>query len=288
VFASPKHFFSVLADIRFTGKTLFPGKAISSRTLTAIFLLLLPLLFQTSCSREANYLIPQLANSGPKPISTQNAYVAPNLLLATELANSKVVQNLTTQAGMPDAIEIERQGLQPYHLLFYYLNDKSYYDLQRHKSEWIVAGPERIAASKMKEVQAATKGKTAKQPALHDGGLNTLGDKAIASADDNETAPIVVDYNKRSTRIKSSGERSKRGSYVGDTSKQDVIHTVQYQGETMAALAKWYAEDESYIATLERINSIDADATLTIGQKITIPSYMVKQRKPLPEAVIKH
>lgn len=251
----------------------------STRTPVSLLILFSLLITLCGCSRESNYLIPELANTGPHPLSSKNAYVSPNLLLATEIANSKSMDGLTKQAGYPDAIEVEKGGLQPYQLSLYYVRDKQRYVLQRYGTEWIVSGPEQIPPDRLRMVQTTGRVRGNPNPALVPGGLNSLGDESQAKAaaasasQPQEDKPIFVDLNKPT---------KKKHKTPHATPKPDITHRVQGP-ETLEEISRWYTEDVSNSAAIGRINNIDPSVTLQVGQEVRIPSYMVKQTAPMPK-----
>ena len=66
----------------------------------------------------------------------------------------------------------------------------------------------------------------------------------------------------------------------------DLIHYVSFPGETLAIVSTWYTGDIANSGALSRINELKTPHTLTPGQQIRIPSYLLKKKTPLPKSAL--
>ena len=63
-------------------------------------------------------------------------------------------------------------------------------------------------------------------------------------------------------------------------------HTIQWPGETLSIIAKWYTGNFRNWAALARANpNLDPDRVFT-GNKILIPKDLLKTREPLPKEFV--
>lgn len=69
-------------------------------------------------------------------------------------------------------------------------------------------------------------------------------------------------------------------------SVQNLVHVVRYSGETLAAIADWYAGDFKRWEDILKTNSSKESADLAIGETISIPHSMVKNTQPMPREQI--
>ena len=66
----------------------------------------------------------------------------------------------------------------------------------------------------------------------------------------------------------------------------DLIHYVSYKGETLSLISRWYTKDPSNADKIARINSRKATDSLLIGDKIVIPSYLLKNKNKLTQKAL--
>ena len=70
-----------------------------------------------------------------------------------------------------------------------------------------------------------------------------------------------------------------RGSQPAElTPRGDVVHHVTYPGETLSMIARWYTHDRANAGRLARINHLNNPDRLQIGDKIIVPSYLLKNK----------
>ena len=64
------------------------------------------------------------------------------------------------------------------------------------------------------------------------------------------------------------------------------VHTVQYAGETLSIISKWYTGDDKNWEILADANPHIGLEKLATGNKILIPENLLKTRKPLTEKFV--
>lgn len=64
------------------------------------------------------------------------------------------------------------------------------------------------------------------------------------------------------------------------------LHTVTFRGESLALLADWYTESAGNATRIAAVNRRAVSHRLRIGEKIVIPSSLMLNPEPLPEALV--
>lgn len=73
------------------------------------------------------------------------------------------------------------------------------------------------------------------------------------------------------------------------TPKGDLVHYVTYPGESLEIISRWYTKDAANAGKIARMNKLSSSSSsLTIGDSIVIPSYMLKNTTRLAEKDIPH
>lgn len=73
---------------------------------------------------------------------------------------------------------------------------------------------------------------------------------------------------------------------IATASNPDLDHRVSRAGETLDVVAQWYTGDSSTVKELAALNKIQDPDVLTFGQRIMIPSRLLRRRDPLPEVAV--
>lgn len=146
---------------------------------------------------------------------------------------------------MPAALSVDKEKSGKTLLRLYYLKQSKYFDLERGPRDWIVVGPIVLDKTNAKRVQAAVDAA---------GSSETEGTSAERRSVPRPPTPTVK--------------------------KEDVVHEVHSEKETLIAIVSWYTGNAVNASTIARINDIKSGNALTIGQKIRIPSYLVTNTKP--------
>ncbi len=68
------------------------------------------------------------------------------------------------------------------------------------------------------------------------------------------------------------------------TPKGDLVHYITYPGENLYMIARWYTFDEHNAGKISRINGISDPSTLSPGDTVVVPKYLLKNSTRLSEA----
>ena len=101
-------------------------------------------------------LVDRLRNRGPVALSSNNPYLAANLLVSREMETSPELQGFVEHRGAPAALEVEKSLLGPLIAYFYYPENREEYVLEKIEGTWIIRGPTLIERSTFKEVSRLT------------------------------------------------------------------------------------------------------------------------------------
>ncbi len=253
-------------------KTRLKTFSIGRRLYLAVALLCCSGCFSTTHLDPA--LLDHLSSSGPVILNPQNPYLAADMLIAKEIERSAEVKGFIAHQGSPRAIELHRNMFAPITLDLYYPDTHRYYSLEEYREGWIISGPfglspeQEQALISLNPISASPTEAVAKGDASATHFVSPLTDSAAQAA-----IPVpekislsalrkIVDGN--STEI---AERTPRG---------DLIHHVTLPGETVSIISCWYTLETSNNGRIARINRLTTPETITSGDTITIPNYLVK------------
>lgn len=265
----------------------------------------------TACSSHTTLnsaLINRLKNRGPVALSSENPFLAANLLVSKEMETKPELQGFIKHRGAPGALEVESRFLEPNFLKFYYPENREYYTLEDLDGTWLIRGPFTIEREQMKEVARLTRdvegspkvsfpdGEPKPKTASLESSKMELADKASTNTPENiatvlpkqavartpSTARASPSTDKVIDELLSQG----KSSPAEITPKGDLVHYVTYPGETLSMIARWYTFDRANVGRITRINKLLDPNNLAIGDNIIVPVYLVKNKSRLtPEAV---
>ena len=66
----------------------------------------------------------------------------------------------------------------------------------------------------------------------------------------------------------------------------EIVHTVQWSGEYLSLIAKWYTGSSSNWKTIAEANPELNPNSIRIGQKILIPKTLAKTEEPMPRSFL--
>lgn len=89
------------------------------------------------------------------------------------------------------------------------------------------------------------------------------------------------DVSKLDNIIKNTSTYTAELNYQGD-----LVHYVTYKGEDLSLLSRWYTKDPSNADKISRINSKKPTDALQVGDKIIIPSYLLKNKNKLTQKAL--
>ncbi len=286
----------------------------ASRTLLCLIALLL--VSSTGCAFRRVNLKEQLANQGPQALSAENPYVAANQLLAEEVEGSSTLRGFVSIRGTPDALEVKKDLAANPIIQLYYLDKTESYVLERLLNDWVIKGPDTIPreflGSFFGVIQTEGKaplvlsGEVVRQvaaprftPRNPTNSSSTNGGqraKPSNSINNNVSQPTPLTENVAVNRGVNGGANSGANppvrsvappSPVNMTANEslsgDVMHTVQFQGETLRIISIWYTGSVENAERLGRINGLTDPNHMELGQVIRIPRYLTRNTRPLTE-----
>ncbi len=251
-----------------------------------IFLLALSLLSLSGCApmHTAAPFRDNLANRGPVALSASNPYIASNILLSKEVESSSTLRGFLKVRGNPEAVEIKKVLLRPYMMYFFYPRSREVYILEESNSEWIIRGPQTIPGDVLSVIEQVVPADLATsavpEPEKTASSEVELGSSSVSSERPSEI-PEQTDLMPAKTAP--SHFPGKKGV---EKVEGDIIHTVQFRGETLRLIAEWYGGAADVAPRIARINGLKDANNLTIGQDIRIPRYLAKNSRRLPKSAV--
>lgn len=274
-----------------------------------IFLIALSLFSCTPSVQHSGNMITRLKNRGPLALSTENPYLASNLLLAREMNRSSELRGFIQTRGAPLAIEVYQSWVAAGPTVFlYYPDRREQYEVEEDEGLWLVRGPLPIERDKMKLVSSITRNligepKLALQPEVLE------ERKAISSNNKIVEKPVLINPKLQSetfrekvaalpqltspvtTKPKLPPAEStdplinKVHSLIAQGSKEaqlnpkgDIVHHVTFAGETLSMIARWYTLDRANAGRIARVNNLKNPNALKAGDVIIVPSYLVRNK----------
>jgi hypothetical protein len=268
----------------------------------------------TGCisTRADNAFLSSLKNRGAVPLSSTNPFLAGNILLAKEMDRSEDLNGFIKNRGTPQALEVSKSWSGPATIQLYYLDRNEYYSAEESGSNWIINGPSKIptkgvellqsltefgqkpAALELKELNADSSSSTQMPEGPHSEVVPQLiipEDSTPKTEESFNNSPLlnpssqpsisedpVVEHVKAiKDDIAEEAEVSPRG---------DIVHHVNYSGETLSMISRWYTLDVRNTGRIARINALNNPSKLNMGDTIIIPSYLVKNKKYLSESTL--
>jgi hypothetical protein len=239
-------------------------------------------------------LYQRLSNRGPVLLSTENPFLPANRLLSEELNNSAELRDFIAQRGSPTAIEVTQSLLSRTELSLIYPAENEVYRLAQRRSGWSVGEPEALSADALEKIESE----------LALGGVS-LGDpreaqKYVAailpSTDlDEDTTRASLAHSDIGENEKINPSKLPRNHHNTGTRQAKVlilkngglVHSVTFPGESLSVIAAWYTGATSNTALIAKANKISTNKVVKIGQSVTIPPKLLKNRKPLSQAFLR-
>jgi hypothetical protein len=227
--------------------------------------------------RNGDNLRDNLANRGPVSLSKSNPYIASNILLTNELASSSILKGFLKVRGNPDAIEVKKVLLRPYTLYFFYLKEKEVYILEEATGDWIIRGPQIIPSGVMEVLQRIVVEVTANQEAQPKSSVELDTSNIIPEQ------PSEIPEEGSAVFLPPPAPTAPKSEQIQVSEGEDIVHTIQFRGETLRLIAEWYTGNAESAARIARINGLADANSLAMGQTLRIPRYLAKNDKPLTQ-----
>ncbi len=249
------------------------------------------LLAATGCSirkQECGVLFDRLKGKGPVLLEPNNDTVASTKFFHETWRTSATVKHLVTQRGTPEAISVEREFLQPNRLKLFYPGQGQVYILDLHDGEWLVSGSEPMVTSELEQVagqRAKVMSAAAERPTRQPGGATPINAGPALQTSPADRIPVAhVAPSELRGRLKPP-----TAAGMATLVRQDgrtYLHTVTFPGESFAVLADWYTDGAENAGRLAAVNRRALSDRLRLGDTIAIPSSLMLNPEPLPEAVV--
>lgn len=190
---------------------------------------------------------------------------------------SPTIKHLVMQRGTPEAISLEREFLKPHRLKLFYPSAGQVYLLDQVGGEWLVAGSEPLERNDL-ELVTAQRNRVSSPAAT----VFPVGDTAPTSTTRQPIAAVApADFRGRLKPPVSASVAK-----LIKASKDTFIHTVTFPSEDLVILADWYTDDARNAVVLARNNHRSQQKPLVVGEQISIPSSLMRNPDPLPEAMV--
>ena len=252
-------------------------------------------------------LIERLRNRGPIPLSSENPYLAPNLMLTQEMDRSSELRGFINFRGAPAAVEVE-QGMfsSDLRMILYYPENAEQFTLDEVSGVWVIKGPDPINADQLGLIRDKISGMRSdvlagKKPISREAVVPAPSTVVVRKPSPEESninrAPVPVPADEVLEHAKERNDRDLRPNIVEQkevtdnlaeiTPRGDVVHYVTFEEENLKVVARWYTGEWSNSERLARVNNMKADRNLKVGDTIIIPSYMVKNKTRMTEPAMK-
>lgn len=244
-----------------------------------------------------------LRGRGPVPVQLDSAYLTSTRLIVEEQARDPQFKALIDRLGVPPLLEVRGSLLTGLlsgnELVLHYPSRAESMVLYKQDDQWVVTGPfpwgpeERARLIGFPNTDTSV---TSSLSALEqDRSTTPIGGSFQSSTSAKITTPRSVSGSTPPTlestlpseyeALKALAENA-ASPPAELTPRGDLVHYVTYPGETLSAIARWYTFDASNALRLARINGIPSPVTLTAGDEVVIPRYLVRNQKRLTEAVL--
>lgn len=245
-------------------------------------------------------ILTRLRNRGPVALSSDNPYLAANLMLSKEMELSPELKGFIEHRGVPSAIEIQHELFSPLIATLYYPAERQVYTLEETDKTWYIRGPTAMDGETLKKVLAvaAFQRPTGKLPEKPVEALATAAPAPTIEVVANP--PAAEDLGFRSpaqpsqhvpaaraavtdAELVSQLSRGHEKELAEISPKGDIVHYVTFPNETLVAIARWYTLDADNEGRIARINRIKEGYSLSLGDTIIIPSYLIRNKLRLTE-----
>lgn len=258
-------------------------------------LLLASILFSLGCEPARRFEFQHLQDQGILALSSTNAYLGTNLLLAKEAQESKFLYNFLNDRGSPSALEFNKEG---HELIMYYPQDKEVYRADFHQGEWIIRGPFAINRTDyrgLKSILANDSGEPVLElwgkkkrfrykPGVIPQGVYTttiiptprpkptIVKKPEAEPQQQQSPTTPMNFDQEALSI--ARPRTDRPI------TPDVLHKVTSADEKWSEIVLWYTGTSNLTPVIKNVNRKTGDDALKKGDLIRIPGEYVRKRIP--------
>jgi hypothetical protein len=249
------------------------------RYLASFLLAALLVVSSAACSihvQRENRDFDKLYGKGPVLIVPTDETALSTAFFRKNWTASPTIKHLVMQRGTPDAISVEREFLQPHRLKLFYPSAGQVYLLDQVGGEWLVAGSEPLERNDLELVTAQRNRAASPVPAV-------LPVRHVPSPTPQQpvAAAAPIEFRGMLRPPVSAGV-----ARLTKASHDTFVHTVTFPREDLVILADWYTNDTGNAALLSRNNHRNPQGPLALGEQISIPTSLMRNLDPLPEAMV--
>lgn len=220
-------------------------------------------------------LVTRLKDRGIVPVSSDNPFLATNLLLTKATAASPEIKGFLEHKGNPAALSVEKSPFGPMMLTLYYPEVGQFFIIEDEESLAIIRGPFPISANQKTQLSALGEevkevSKKAQEPTPTQFPTSTPVPKV---------APFRSPPQPSATPAQIKSPELIVGDEAEITPRGDVVHYITKPDENINDIAAWYTDDKSNGEKLMRLNNL---TDLEVGDTVVIPSYLVKRKVRMP------
>lgn len=245
---------------------------------------LLILCFSSGCAvrmQPSNQAFDQVAGRGPLLLVATDASLPSSRFFEEHRRSSSSLGRLIDTQGVPEAISVEREFLQPTKMRLLYPNKGQVYVLSRQEGQWFVVASEALTETDIDLIQ---KQKIKRAQAVVDLGAPAPGQNGAPTMA-SEVKPVAhVAGNDFRGRLKPP--MVAREAVLTRTRNGNYVHQVSFEGEDLSTLAEWYTDDPTRAKALAAANHRGPKEPLRLGERIVIPAALITNPSPLPEAMV--
>ena len=238
-----------------------------------------------------------MANSGPIALSEENPYYPSNIFVMRQINTSQDIQTLVNYQGTPDAIEVKEQWASPLEMSFYYIKKNTTYNMTFVEKSWLILGPYTLSEDLRENIEqsvVAMGNYTLPKTTLE---LSTQKSAVLEDDKRDNSNTMLADHHQTTSDLSLECNKQNKDklneliSYcnsdiIESSARGDINYTVEYEETSLPILSLWFTGDEQNASRLRRINQLKESDFLKTGTKIMIPSYLIRNRKSLPQEAL--
>jgi hypothetical protein len=241
-------------------------------------------------------LYQRLKDRGPVLLSADNPYLPANRLLSEELNASAQLREFVSRRGAPAALQVNQGVLERTELSLIYPAEDEVYRMVKRSKGWVIGAPEPLDDDALKQIEdeLALGGMTltdtrnsgsyvaAILPHTNEQDEESAYDRASLSGNFEEEIELPKVRSAKRVPNPNRGEAP-----IKVSKSKGLIHTVSFPGESLSVLATWYTGAASNLYAIARANGVDPRSSVKLGQSVTIPPKLLKNKRPLTQGALR-
>jgi len=256
------------------------------------FFFIAALFLLSSCTTGVSNFTPivqRLKDRGPVPVSPDNPYLAANLLLTKSKEQHSELKGFLDTQGYPPAIKVSSSIFKPLLITLYYPQNSECYIAELADTGSFINGPfsiEEEDSSALSKIRISipknisnTQAPSSKQ-STKASQQKVVPKKTIAPLKQEVPTPVPTPDREAPKREENIIAPTTSDEQAEISPRGDVVHYVTDASETIQKISRWYTGEESNAEKILRLNNSE---TLSVGDAVIIPSYLVKQKARMPK-----